>query len=278
MTRHPRLLICLTLLLVLALWQAAYSFNWLGRTLLASPREVADEIVGALFIGSESDTTLPAHPEWIQFFERFGITPHHGSPLFLATRDTLLRAFVGWSLAVVFGLVIGTVLSASPSFYHVTEPLLEFIRAIPPIMIFPLLLVAFNFSDQAYVWTIVLGCLPVMVLAVARGSLAIVQERVELLSVFHVHWVVRSFARMMEVMPSLVLGARLAFSLSLIITVVMEMIFTPRHGHALGALAKDSEITFNTPTFFSCVVVLGACGYIVNLALKNLESFLRGNE
>jgi ABC-type nitrate/sulfonate/bicarbonate transport system permease component len=42
----------------------------------------------------------------------------------------------------------------------------------------------------------------------------------------------------MEIAPSAFLGARITFSMSLVIAVVSEMIFTPRSGLAIGSLAK----------------------------------------
>jgi len=72
----------------------------------------------------------------------------------------------------------------------------------------------------------------------------------------------------MELVPGIFLGGRLAMSMALIITVVSEMVFTPRNGLSLGALARDSQIDFNTPAFYACVLFAAIFGLSANMALK----------
>jgi ABC-type nitrate/sulfonate/bicarbonate transport system permease component len=79
-----------------------------------------------------------------------------------------------------------------------------------------------------------------------------------------------------EILPSVFLAARVIFSFSIIVAIVTEMVFSPRSGFALGSLAKDSEISFDTPTFYACAVILGAYGYVVNSLLRRIESWLGG--
>ena len=78
----------------------------------------------------------------------------------------------------------------------------------------------------------------------------------------------------MEILPSIFLSARLSYSFALIIAVVTEMVFTPRDGWALGALARDSEINFDTPMFYACVLIIGGYGYLINLLFKLIEQKL----
>ena len=175
-------------------------------------------------------------------------------------------------LGLVFGLLIGS----RPMAYTATEPLLEFLRAVPPILAFPLFLVAFSFGGPAYVWTIVFGCLPVVILTIARSTLTIDRTRLEILAVHQVSKSVRLFAGIMEILPAFFLSARIAFSMSLVIAVVSEMVFSPRSGLALGSLAKDAEISFDTATFYGCIMVIGIYGYIGNTSMRHIEQWLRG--
>ena len=143
-------------------------------------------------------------------------------------------------------------------------------------MAFPLFLVAFDFGTPAFVWTIAIGCLPIMVLAVARGIQNLDRSRQELLVVHDVSRGLRIVASIVEIMPSAFFGARLTFSISLIVAVVTEMVFSPRSGFAIGALAKDSQITFDTPTFFACILLLGTYGYVMNAIMRHVEWRLSG--
>lgn len=232
----------------LALWLALARSGWIGRTLLADPIDVARALAGAFD---------PAAPP--------------GARVLVHAEATLVRALAGWVIALLVGMGCGVALGARAWAYVLGEPLFELARAVPPILAFPLLLVAFDFGEPAYVGTIVLGCVPIVAITVARGRLGASRERSELLAVFGVPRSVRALTAIMEVMPSCFLAARLALSTSLVIAVVTEMVFTPRSGIALGALAKEAQMSFETDVYFAVVVVVGLFGYAANVALRAVE-------
>jgi ABC-type nitrate/sulfonate/bicarbonate transport system permease component len=177
-------------------------------------------------------------------------------------------------VALALGIVCGVIIGSIFVIFIGSEPVVEFARSIPPVMAFPLFLVAFNYEESAYIWSIVFGCFPIMILAVSRGVSGISTEKLELLTVYRVRALVRWFTMSMEILPSVFLGARLTLTLALVIAVVTEMVFSPRSGWALGALARDSEIDFDTPTFYACVLIIGAFGFIANVALRKVEQRL----
>lgn len=241
----------LGLLCLVLLWLGLASTGWIGKTLIASPGEVI-ETIGHAFV----DDALLA--------DKFHVHAFH----------TLRRALDGWGLGIGLGIALGLSLGGLLPLYKASEPAVEFFRAIPPVLAFPLLLVAFNYGESAYIWTIVFGCLPIMTLAVARGTLAVSRDRLDILRSFGVARTVRVFATSMEIVPSVFLGARITLSVAIIISVVTEMVFTPRSGLALGALARDSEIDFNTPMFYTCVFTIGLFGYLANLMMRKIEQWL----
>lgn len=237
-----------------ALWYFASEKNWLGDTLLASPKEVCDNVKEAFEPNAEIE-------------DKF----------YLYAADTIVRALYGWGIAFILGIVIGLLLGWLKTLNKVLDGSFEFFRAIPPIFAFPLMLVAFNWGSSAYTWTIVFGCLPIMILTVSRGVQLISKSSLEILTIAKTSTFIRTLSSIMEVLPSIFLGARLTFSISLIITVVSEMVSTPRDGYALGALARDSEINFDAPMFYTCVLAIGLYGYAVNVLFKFIEKRLGGN-
>lgn len=250
-TRHP---VAITVPLVILIWAVASEMDWVGKTVLASPLEVIEQLVNATKAGVSHDKAI--------FYHAF---------------QTIVLALSGWGLACIIGLVIGVAVGSRRAAYLGVEPILEFGRAIPPVLAFPLFLVAFSFTRSAYMWTIVFGCFPIMCLTVSKGIQGMDAGRLELLRVHETSYLIRLFAAFMEVLPSAFLGARITFSMSLVIAVVTEMVFTPRSGWALGSLAKDAEISFDTPTFYACIVVIGTYGYLANVVLRRVEGRLRGS-
>jgi ABC-type nitrate/sulfonate/bicarbonate transport system permease component len=247
--RHPWIV---TVAVLLFAWWWAADRDLVGATLLATPGEVFER------------------------FMRVGTMESNYEAIFVHAYETAVRAFEGWLIALFLGIALGVVLGTRKTSYSASEPVFEFARAIPPILAFPLLLVAFDYGEPAYVWTIVFGGLPIMVLAVARGSQAVDVERLEFLRLHQPSRLVRTVARAMEIVPAAFLGARLTFSISLVVAVVAEMVFTPRSGFGIGALARDAEISFDTPTFYACVLLVGAYGFACNLLLKAAERRFSG--
>ncbi|MGH9765438.1 MAG: ABC transporter permease [Blastocatellia bacterium] len=244
----------ISLCLLLLLWEGSASLQLAGPSLLPKPAEVARVLVSSA---------------------KGGISPEQN--VFTNALATIGRTLAGWAQSLLIGLILGLAIGSMYAAYLSSEFVLEFFRSIPPILALPLFLVAFNYGDKAYILTVVFGCLPIMILTVARGTQAISGEKMDLLRVYDVSFSTRAFAMGMEVLPSFFMGARLTLSVALIIAVVTEMVFTPRSGIALGSLAKDAEISFNTPLFYGAVVVIGAFGYAANALMRRIEQWFGGN-
>jgi len=246
--RSPGLIGAVT---VIALWLLLARTGLVGRTLLADPGEVLRVFARALDPAATG---------------RDRILVHAGG--------TLGRALCGWLLAVGLGVLGGVGVGARRFLHRGSEPVVDFARAIPPIMVFPLFLVAFNYGDSAYVGTIAFGCVPVVMLTVGRAMSHVSPAKMEVLQVFGAPRRVRAFAAVMEVVPSCFLGARIALSLSLVIAVVTEMVFTPRSGLALGSLAKDAQMSFDTPVVYAALLIVGVFGFAANALMRVLEARL----
>ena len=238
-------------LLVVALWFLASHFDWIDNTLLASPIETYNAIKKSF----DPDASL-------------------SEKLFKHAGQTIPIALKGWAISLYLGTVLGLIFGFTQYLLRSFEVAIEFFRAIPPILAFPLMAVTFDYGDPAYVWTIVFGCLPIMMLTVSKGVDFISDQSLEILKVFNVGPIKTVIAKSFEMLPSIFLGARVTLSFALIISVVCEMVLTPKSGLALGSLAKEAEMSFETPVFYGILVLLGLFGFISNLLLKKLEKLI----
>lgn len=237
---------------LLLFWSVASYGAWFDKTLIATPTEVI-EVLGDSF-ASDAARSDQIHRHAL---------------------SSIARALRGWGMGVIVGTAFGLALGSWIGACAATEPVVEFFRAIPPVLAFPLFLVAFNYDSGAYIWTIFFGCVPVVILTVARGTQGVSREPLALLKTHGVDVKIRLLAMCAEMLPVLVLAARISFSMALIVGIVTEMVITPRSGWALGALARDAEIDFDTPTFYGCVLLIGLFGYAVNLLMRLVEQRLR---
>jgi NitT/TauT family transport system permease protein len=85
-----------------------------------------------------------------------------------ATRITMQRAFVGYSTALVIGVVVGAVVSQSKIMRSAFGSFITGLQTMPSIAWFPLAIVLFKLSEQAILFVVVLGAAP----AIANGLIA----------------------------------------------------------------------------------------------------------
>lgn len=234
--------------LLFTFWYLLGISGYIDETLIAQPAEVLNVLRDSLDSNSPDSTKIYLHAQ-----------------------ETIVLASKGWIYSMAIGVLLGVVIGGSRVVTEITSPIFDFFRAIPPILAFPLLLVAFSYGDSAYTWTIIFGCLPIIVLTTSQGISSIAEGPLTILRLSKVKRSIVLFSYGMQILPSIFLSARLTYSFALIIAVVSEMVFTPRSGLALGALARDSEINFNTPVFYACILLIGAFGFITNKVLILLE-------
>ena len=83
---------------------------------------------------------------------------------------------------MLIGIILGLILGGVKRALSIFEPVVDFTRSIPPILAFPLFLVAFNYAKGAYVWTVVFGCLPIVILTVSKGVSLIPLQSINILN------------------------------------------------------------------------------------------------
>ena len=164
-----------------------------------------------------------------------------GPMLWLDVGATLARLLVGVAIATVVGWALGLALGRSERVWRRVEPLVDFVRAIPPVLAFPVCLILFGYSEQARVAAIVFGTTGIIVLHVASGlARAPVARRdtARLAGLRGLGLVLR--VDVFETLPSLLLGARIALTAGLIVSVVSEMLVGCEHGLGARAVAARS--------------------------------------
>lgn len=185
---------------------------------------------------------------------------------------SLRRFAVGYLLAAALGVAGGTALGLAPRLRRASRPVTEFVRSVPPPLLFPFALVVFGIGDDSKVALIVLGSLWPVLLNTADGIRGVDVQVVD---------VARSFGlgRPMQVShvllpaasPKIVAGLRIALSVALLLMVVSEM----RAGtNGLGYQIRAAQRSFDTAETYAGVIVIGTVGLLANLAFVAVESRL----
>ena len=179
---------------------------------------------------------------------------------------TLRSAVVGWALASVLGVALGVWLGLSDRAWRYSMASIEVLRAIPPISLVPVALLVFGFSLKMELTLIVyVGAWTVLVNTIdgvrsVRSELVEVARMLRMPRLTTIRKVVLPAAT-----PSIVVGLRLALSLSLVLAVVAEMIGNPR---GLGNALVRAQQALQPEQMFAYVVTIGVLGIVLNTALR----------
>jgi ABC-type nitrate/sulfonate/bicarbonate transport system permease component len=198
----------------------------------------------------------------------------------LLNREHLLAAFgattltflEGLSLAIILGTVLGVLIGVSRLSARALDPLLEFMRAIPPPVTVPVaaLLIGYNATMKltvivlAALWPILLNTtsavrqIDPLLIDVARSFRLTATERIRRII-------------LPAVVPALLIGIRIAIPLAIVITLLVEML-TSLPG--IGAIMIRSQRNFQSSEVYVLLVLVGLFGFVVNDLFAVIEGVI----
>ena len=177
----------------------------------------------------------------------------------------LSATVIAWALGVILGTVIGGILGFALGLnayvWAAAEPWVEFLRALPSVVLVPLLSLFFGIGTNS---RLACGTLVVAVLMVSSASTAIRATRTSYLRLA-VAWrvslleTIRSFY-FPAMLSHLAIALRAAIPLALIVTVAADMLIATDAG--IGRILMDSLAVFDTRKLYAGVFVVGVLGYL----------------
>jgi ABC-type nitrate/sulfonate/bicarbonate transport system permease component len=182
---------------------------------------------------------------------------------------SLARVVQGFAIAAAAALVLGTAAALSSPLRLMLEPVIEFVRPIPPLAFLPMFLVWFGLGETSKVAFIAYTTFFPMFIGVAasvlhvdvmllRAAASLGATRADL-----VRRVVLPAA-----LPGVVVALRLGFGLALFVIVGAEFIGADA---GLGNLIMEGRTFFNPPVIVMGALVLGLLGSLVNALLLAVE-------
>ncbi|MGH3098436.1 MAG: ABC transporter permease [Streptosporangiales bacterium] len=190
-----------------------------------------------------------------------------------ATQDALpsvLRLLGGLVAATVLGVGIGVPIGLSRRLRAFVEPVLEFVRAIPPPVLVPVLMLFAGIGDTMKVLVIVSGCIWPVLLNTIEGVRAADPVLGDTCSTYGIggiarlrHFVLRSAS------PQIIAGLRQALSVGIILMVISEM-FASSSG--LGFTIVQFQRSFAVPEMWTGILLLGVLGFVLTMLLRYIES------
>lgn len=182
---------------------------------------------------------------------------------------SLIRLFAGFGLAVVFSVVVGVLLGQFDRARRATEPIVEFLRAVPPPALLPFAIVILGVGDWMKIFIIALVCVFPVLLNTVDGLIGVDQTLKETAQAYGVRGIERlRLVILPAAMPQIFAGMRTSLSLALILMVISEMVGST---NGIGYFVLQSQRSFAIPEMWSGIVLLGVLGYLLNACFTVIE-------
>ncbi|MDG4786883.1 ABC transporter permease subunit [Micromonospora sp. WMMD1102] len=193
----------------------------------------------------------------------------HGDRLRADVLPSLLRLTAGFLLAVVVGVGLGVLVGSFRRVRAFCEPVLEFLRAVPPPVLVPVLMLLAGFGDTMKVLVVFSGCLWPVLLNTVEGVRAVDEVLTETCRCYGIrgparlwHLVIRSAS------PQIFAGLRQALSVGIILMVISEM-FAANNG--LGFTIVQFQRNFAVTDMWTGILLLGLLGFLLAMLLRLVE-------
>jgi ABC-type nitrate/sulfonate/bicarbonate transport system permease component len=229
---------------VLLLWELAARAHWIDVRLIPAPGTIFAEL-GRLTLSGD----LPR-----------------------ALLVSLYRVAAGFAIAAAIGVAIGALMARSAVAETILDPLVELLRPVSPLAIFPLAILWFGIAEASKIFIIALACsFPIILNTYAgvRGiDVALFRAARSLgagpAEIFRTVVLPGS-------LPQIFTGLRLAWGIALIVIIAAEMIGATR---GIGYMVLEAQQTFRVERVFAGIFVIGALGFVTDLAFRRLQRLL----
>ena len=198
-----------------------------------------------------------------------GVTGLSGYYLHEHLWASVWRIVRGVFWAVVVGVPLGLLLAGWRPFRVIAEPYVSFVRALPPLAYFSLLIIWFGIEDASKVWLLFLAAFPPITLSVLSGVRGIPRSRVDAAQALGADgWQVTRFVVLPSVLPELFTGLRLAIGFAWTTIVAAE---TVNGLPGIGGLAWETKKFQQTDVAVLCIIVIGLSAIVLDQLVQALE-------
>ncbi|MBI2725452.1 MAG: ABC transporter permease [Polaromonas sp.] len=226
---------------IMALWWLASHQGWISKVFLPTPEATWLSLKNGLTDGELKEFT------WA----------------------TITRMFEGWLLASLIGVALGALIGISANARAWLQPTLEFMRPLPASALLPLAISIFGLNPNMVLSVVAFGAMWPVLLATVHGFAAVeprLQEVARCLQLSRGAFVWK--VGLPNALPDILAGMRLSLTVSLIVSVVGEMIASqPGLGQAILLAAR----AFRASELFAGIVLLGLIGFASSAMLAAFE-------
>ncbi|WP_448953157.1 ABC transporter permease subunit [Labrys neptuniae] len=232
----------LTILGLLLLWSLATYFEWLPAFYLPSPRAVVEQFFAVATEGY-ADATL------LQHFDA-----------------SLWRILAALLVALVTAVPAGIAIGLSPIARGILDPIIEFLRPVPPLAYLPLMVIWCGIGETTKVLIILIAIFAPVAITTAAGVATVPSDRIDAARALGARrWQVLRHVILPNALPSILTGVRIGLGVGWSTLIAAELVAASR---GLGIMIKTASDFLQTD-----IVVLGI--FVIALVAIGFEWLVR---
>lgn len=182
--------------------------------------------------------------------------------LFIYMAYSFARVLVGWTLGLLIAVPIGLLIGTNAWVRTVLEPVINFVRFIPPLAFITLFMLWFGIGEQSKIFLIVYATFFVITINTLTGVLSISNDKIRSAqSMGASKFQTLIYVIIPATIPYIFTGAKLAMGSSFMAIVGAEMVAA---NEGIGFMIWNARLYFKTDWIFVGLVVLGLMGFLMD--------------
>jgi ABC-type nitrate/sulfonate/bicarbonate transport system permease component len=183
---------------------------------------------------------------------------------------SLFRLLSGWLLAAAIGIPLGIAIGRSRSIADLTNPTLQFLRAIPGPALIPVFIILLGTETTMRITLIAFGSIWPILLNTIEGARTIDPVQLDTARVYRLPPAARLWHIVLPAaMPKIFAGLRVSLALAIILMVVSELVAST---NGIGYRIQNSQIMFLLTDMWCGIVLLALLGYTLNAIFLRVET------
>ncbi len=163
-------------------------------------------------------------------------------------------------------------MARSRLFETILDPLVELLRPISPLAIFPLAILWFGIDDAAKTFIIALSASFPVILNTYAGVRSIDPSLFRAAQSMGANrWEIATTIVLPGSVPQIFAGLKLAWGVSLIVIIAAEMVGA---SSGIGYMVLHAQQTFRRERVFAGIIVIGLFGFLTDLGFRRLRRWL----
>ena len=185
---------------------------------------------------------------------------------------SLLRVLAGFSIGAAVGVPLGYAMGLSGWFRGWFDPIVEFMRPVPPLALIPLVIIWFGIWETGKIVLLFLAALWIMAIAARAGVSGVNITKIHAAySLGASKWQILRHVIIPNSLPEIFTGARVAMGVCWGTVVAAELVAAQKGAGMMIIAASKFQLT---QIVIMGIVLIGVIGYGIDILMRRAEAWL----